>query len=186
MSFSDDFIDDFNNPDKIEEKRIRERKNKITRKNMEILEKCIKKNSIEDLDRTKPHDKTFVCGGFLSERYIDPVPPREVLFGNYRELEYFLKNDNDKDIKQMNEFVTHAKSELKKINIDYVDITDKDVKVQKSFFRGIFYTINSNIIPKNTFTKFSTYLIFRISNTTTNNTNETIEFSSDTFFFSKY
>ena len=57
FAFNNDFLNQWHDPEYVEKKRKEEehkRRNNITRLNMESLEKCIKKNSIDELDRTKP------------------------------------------------------------------------------------------------------------------------------------
>lgn len=148
FAFNNDFINMWKHPEKVEETRKKEEENRryfITKMNMEELEKCIKKHSIDELDRTKPYDKTFICDNFISYTY-----------GSYM-------FDNDFYTKEMKEFTEIVKPELKKINLDYTDNTKKVNINNDTYFTS--YTFNSNLIPKNTFTNLSSFLIFRISNT---------------------
>lgn len=55
-----------------------------------------KKNSIDELDRTKPYDKTFICNGFIS--YTSDV----------------YMNNSAKQIEEMKLFTENIKSEVKK------------------------------------------------------------------------
>ncbi len=63
----------------------------------------------------------------------------------------------------MKEFTKIVKPELKKINLDYTDNIKKINIKNDTYFTS--YIFNSNLIPKNTFTNLSSFLIFRISNT---------------------
>ena len=149
FAFNNDFLNMWNHPEKVEETRKKEeekRRNDITKINMENLERCIKKNSIDELDRTHPYDKTFICDNFISYKY-----------GTYM-------FDNEFYANEMKEFTEIVKPELKKINIDYTD-NAKKFNVKKTTYHTE-HTFNSNFIPKNTFTNLSSFLIFRISNTT--------------------
>jgi hypothetical protein len=147
FAFNNDFLNQWHDPTYVEKKRKEEeqkRRNSITRLNMEQIEKCIKKNSIDELDRTKPYDKTFICDNFIS----------------YSTSTYM--SDVQTHVDEMKDFTEIIKPELKKINLDYTDTAKVDVKNDTYHTK---YTFNSNIIPKNTFTNLSTVLLFRISNT---------------------
>lgn len=150
FAFGNDFLKQWNDPTEVEKLRKAEEeekeRNTTTRFNMDLLEKCIKKHSIDELDRTKTYDKTFICDNFISE------------YGSYI-------YDNDFYAKGMNEFTQEIKPEIKKLNIDYVGNTPKiDTFKWDDINR---YSFKSNFIPKNTFTNISTFLVFRISNTST-------------------
>ena len=150
FAFQSDFMNQWNHPDDVEKRRKeteKQKKNDITRMNMERLEKCIKKNSIDELDRTKPYDKTFICDGFIS--YTADI----------------CMNNTPQHIKDMKDFTEQIKPEIKKLNIDYTDNTT-DILINKTH-STIEHLFDSNFIPKNTFTNISNFLVFRISNTKT-------------------
>ena len=150
-AFQSDFMNQWNHPEEVEKRRKESEKKKYnerTRMNMENLEKCIKKNSIDELDRTKPYDKTFICDNFIS----------------YSTGTYMY--DVQTHVNEMKDFTEIIKPELEKMFIDYTDITK--VNVKNDTYKTE-YTFNSNIIPKNTFTNLSSFLLFRISNTSTYN-----------------
>lgn len=149
FAFNNNFLKQWHHPQDVEKKREEEeqkRRFNITRINMEALEKCIKKNSIDELDRTKPYDKTFICDNFIS----------------YSSNRYM--SDDQTHINEMTDFTDIIKPDLEKIFIEYTDTAKVDVKNDTYHTEYIF---NSNIIPKNTFTNLSSFLVFRISNTTT-------------------
>jgi len=71
-------------------------------------------------------------------------------------------------VDEMKDFTEIIKPELEKMFIDYTDTSKVDVKVDvKNNPYHTEYNFNSNIIPKNTFTNLSSFLLFRISNTST-------------------
>ena len=151
FAFNNDFLKQWHEPAYVEKKRKEEeqkRRNIITRLNMESLEKCIKKNSIDELDRTKPYDKTFVCDGFIS--YTSNI----------------YMNNTPQHIQEMKEFTEQIKPELEKMFIDYTENT-KEISTDCNDYI-IKHKFASNFIPKNTFTQISNFLVFRISNTNTN------------------
>lgn len=156
--FSNDFMNQWNHPNDVEKKRKEEAEKKqkrILMMNIENLENCIKKHSIDNLDRTKPFDKTFICDNFIhSSGYA-----------------YIYDHDgNASEIKNLTEKFTPV---VKKLDITHVD-TPKNIVINKGEYDK-FYKFPSNIIPKNTFTDIGSFLIFRISNTTeesTKNINE--------------
>jgi hypothetical protein len=149
FAFNNDFLNNWHDPSYVEKqpkKEEQKRRTFITKMNMEELEKCIKKNSIDELDRTKPYDKTFICDNFIS----------------YSTSTYMF--DVQTHVDEIKDFTEIIKPELEKMFIDYTDTAKVDVKNDTYHTE---YTFNSNIIPKNTFTNLSSFLLFRISNTTT-------------------
>jgi hypothetical protein len=148
-TFDNDFLFKWHNPAYVETKRKEEEQKQrvmITKMNIAELERCIKKNSIDKLDRTLQYDKTFICDNFISYSYT------------------YMNDDDKTHIDEMKGFTEIIKPELKKMFIDYTDPVKVNVKNNKYNNE---YNFNSNIIPKNTFTNLSSFLLFRISNTTT-------------------
>jgi len=147
FAFQSEFMNQWNHPEEVEKRRKETEKKKYnerTRINMESLERCIKKNLIDELDRTKPYDKTFICNGFVS--YTSDV----------------YMNNSAKHIEEMKHFTEDIKSEVKKLDINYTE-TPKILVNKTSTVTE--YLFDSNFIPKNTFTNISNFLVFRISNT---------------------
>jgi hypothetical protein len=146
-AFQSEFMNQWNHPEEVEKHRKESEKKKYnerTRINMESLEKCIKKNSIDELDRTKPYDKTFICDGFIS--YTSDV----------------YMNNSAKHNEEMKHFTEDIKSEVKKLDINYTE--NPKVLINK-VSTNTEYLFDSNFISKNTFTNISSFLVFRISNT---------------------
>ena len=141
FAFNNDFMKQWNHPEDVEKKRKQEeekRQKQIMQVNMESLEKCIRKNAIEDLDRTKPHDKTFICSNFIS------------ITGHYMYDENEMKN-----------FVNTMKPKINELGIEYTDKPNKIFTTDYTWAK--LYEFWSNIIPKNTFTNIGNSLVFRIS-----------------------
>lgn len=146
-AFSNQFMNQWQEPAKVEEQRETELEKKqafIMKMNMENLEKCIKKNTIDELDRTKLFDKTFICDNFFAKS------GHSYLY----------------DIKEMDEFVKFVEPSIKELGLDYTNEKDKIFEKDYSFSKE--YKFLSDVIPKNTFTKINTFLVFRISNLTEN------------------
>ena len=145
--FSNEFMNQWQEPKKVEEQRQTELEKKhafIMKMNMENLEKCIKKNVIDELDRTKSFDKTFICYNFFGKS----------------------ANSYLYDKKEMNEFAKFAEPTIKELCLDYTN--EKDKIFEKDYLCSTEYKFLSDVIPKNTFTNIDTFLVFRISNSTEN------------------
>ena len=141
FAFNNDFLNQWNHPDDVEKKRKQEEEKKqreLMKMNMESLENCIKKNSIENLDRTKPYDKTFMCGHFIS-----------------KSRDKYMQAD------EIQEFAQNVKPIIKELGINYIDTPL--IEINETKYTRI-YKIWSNFIPKDTFTNIGEKLIFRISN----------------------
>jgi len=114
----------------------------IMKMNMENLEKCIKKNSIDELDRTKPYDKTFICGQFIS-----------------KSGDKFMQAD------EIQEFAQNFKPLINNQEINYINnhhnYWEQMIEINKDIKEYKFW---STFIPKDTFTNISGFLVFRISN----------------------
>lgn len=163
FAFQSDFMNQWNHPEEVEKRRKESEKKKYnerTRINMESLEKCIKKNSIDELDRTKPYDKTFICNGFIS--YTSDV----------------YMNNSAKHTEEMKLFTENIKSEVKKLDINY---SETPKVLVNNMSRCAEYLFDSNFIPKNTFTNISNFLVFRISNTKYEEKPKIIEHSVSNF-----
>lgn len=174
FKFNEDFIDLYNNPEKIEEKKkkkieyekkeIQNENNNITLKNILKLQNCIQQNLFEKIDRTKSYDKTFICKNF--ESYYNAKTTTD------------MSNIDDKNaIKDMEIFKEIIVPELKKINVNYTDKINNIVTIipekNKDYYRE--YQFFSDSIPKNTFTTFSGAIIIRVSNILSeNNTSKKI------------
>lgn len=146
-AFSNEFINQWRQPKKVEEQRETELEKKqkfIMKMNMENLEKCIKKNTINELDRTESFDKTFICDNFFA-----------------KSGETYLY-----DKKEMDEFAKIAEPTIKELGLDYTN--EKDKIFEKDYLCSTEYKFLSDVIPKNTFTNIDTFLVFRISNLTEN------------------
>jgi hypothetical protein len=141
-AFASDFMNQWNNPVDVEKKRKQEEENKqkfYMKMNIESLEKCIHQNAIENLDRTKSYDKTFICSNFIST------------YGNY------IGDD-----KEMKNLVCNMEQKINELGIKYTDKTTKILTTEYTCSK--MYKYWSNVIPKNTFTNIGTSLVFRISN----------------------
>jgi hypothetical protein len=150
----------WNHPEDVEKHRKeveKKRQQDILRLNTETLEQCIKKNVIDNLDRTKPYDKTFICKDFLS------------IYGNYyindnNEMNEFRKNIEKNNIEKNN----IEKNNIDKNNIDKNNIEKNNID-KKINPCSITYKFWSNFIPKNTFTNIGNSFVFRIDNENENN-----------------
>ena len=141
FAFNNDFINQWNHPEDVEKKRKQEeekRQQQIMKMNMESLEKCIKRNAIDDLDRTKRYDKTFICSNFISTN------------------SHYIYADSD-----MKNLVNNMKPKINELGIEYTDETDKIFTTD--YICSKQYKFWSNVIPKNTFTNIGNSLVFRIS-----------------------
>jgi hypothetical protein len=141
FAFNNDFINQWNHPEYVEKKRKQEeekRQQQIMKMNMESLEKCIKRNAIDDLDRTKRYDKTFICSNFISTNG------------------HFMYDDTE-----MKNFANNMKPKINELGIEYTDETDKIFTTDYMCSKR--YKFWSNVIPKNTFTNIGNSLVFRIS-----------------------
>ena len=146
-AFSAEFMNQWQEPKKIEEQQQKELEEKhafIMEMNMKNLEKCIKKNTIDELDRTKSFDKTFICDNFFAKS----------------------AETNLYDEKEMYECAKIAESNIKKLGLDYTN--EKGKIFEKLYFCSTEYKFLSDVIPKNTFTNIDNFLVFRISNLTEN------------------
>jgi hypothetical protein len=146
-AFSSEFMNQWQEPKKVEEQRQKELEEKhafIMEMNMKNLEKCIKKNTIDELDRTKLFDKTFICDNFFAKS----------------------AETNLYDEKEMYEFAKIAEPNIKELGLDY---TNKKGKIFENRYLSLTeYKFPVDVIPKNTFTNIATFLVFRISNSTEN------------------
>ena len=104
--FSNDFMNKWNHPSDVEKKRKEEAEKKqslILMLNIENLEKCIKKNSIDNLDRTKLFDKTFICDNFIHSS------------------DYVYIYDNDENASEIKNLTEKFKPVVEKLDITHVD-----------------------------------------------------------------
>jgi len=151
FAFNNEFLNKWNQPEDVEKRRQEEKKkkeNEIMKMNMESLEKCINKNAIEELDRTKPYDKTFMCTFFIS-----------------RTGHNFMNND------EMKEFTKFVEPKINNLGLKFNENTK--IKIDKSCMCIEKYIFWSNFIPKNSFTNVGDSMVFRISNNnTTDNTEQ--------------
>ena len=148
-AFSHDFMNQWNDPKQVENERKKKEDIKhtnILRMNIEILEKCLKKNMIDSVDRTKQHDNTFICDHFFA-----------------KSGESYLYDTNE-----MIEFTNNIESKIKELGINYCDNDKKNEILKKDLMCSQEYKFFSNVIPKNTFTNIDNFLVFRISNVTEN------------------
>ena len=153
FAFNNDFLNQWYDPLYAEKKRkeIEEtKKNQIMKLNMENLENCIKLHSIEELDRTKPYDKTFVCDKFINS------------YG--RAYIFDLKEDTKQE---MEKIIEVAKPLVNKLGITHKTTNNYTSEINTTALTHVKeYTFMSNIIPKNAFTNIGTFFVFRISNIT--------------------
>lgn len=141
--FNTQFMKQWNYPEDVEKLRKQEEEkkyNRICKINMKILENCIKYNAIENLDRTKLYDKTFICKNFIS-----------------KSEETWMQNE------EIKHFAHNVKYQIKELGIEYT-YDKNNILIENSNRFMIKYVFPSNFIPKNTFTTINDSFIFRISN----------------------
>lgn len=131
----------------IQEKKLKEKNNKIIKENIQNLEKCIKQNLKND--NTIPFDKTFVCEGFKKLKL----------------------NNNDETNNKLDDNLAQFYNPMEKIKLYPFPINQNDITFQPNYLGKTHcgdYIFNSNIIPKNKFAFLNencNLLVVRMSNT---------------------
>lgn len=135
----------------IQEKKLKEKNNKIIKENIKNLEKCIKQNL--NNDNTIPFDKTFVCEGFT-----------KLKLNNNNEI----NNKSDENLAQFY-------NPMEKIKLYPSIINQKDIDFFPNYLGKTHcgdYIFNKNIIPKNSFAFLNencNLLVVRMSNINSEN-----------------